>query len=275
MYSPVALVVEDDRHFGQHVHRGFLNDTSLGVLEANDLQSAYKFIHNPLIKIDVILADIGFDRDTKDENHDLHDGLDFIEEASKVRPDIQSYVLSVNAKDPLLQGRAKDRKLPIEDWFEKLAPVANQGLLPWAKVERACLVKALKRDNTFRERARAVGIEVRDIASDEAIAEKVRKALILPRLTYINRLPDDYLVIKPIEVLCVKDGENTFRATAIEIGLVTEGEGASAEDAIDNLGQLIANEVALLDSEKGKFVGYAAHIKEMLKKFVRQPKTRN
>ena len=236
MYSPVALIVEDDTFAARHFHRGFLQDTSLGVLEANDLKTAYRYLHNPSLRIDVVVADVGFQKDTKYLEHNLNDGLDLIEEAMKIRPDLENYVLSIDAGDPLYHKRAKEKNLPIADWLEKCGVAASPYLLPWVKVERACLVKTLKRDRDFRDRAKAAGIDVRDLASDEAIAEKVRKALVLPRLTYLRQLPEDCQILLPIEVLCVQEGDESYRASAPHIGLITEAIGESVDDALENLG---------------------------------------
>lgn len=49
---------------------------------------------------------------------------------------------------------------------------------------------------------------------------------------------------------------------------MTEGVGATAEDSVGDLAQLIVNEANILIPDKGKVEGYAAHVKEMLKKFI-------
>lgn len=273
-YSPVALVVDDDPNMVGRVERGFLEQTSLGVLQAYDLRTAASYLCNPDLKIDVLLTDIGFEGNTKADELDLHDGLDLIEYALSKRPDMPHWVLSVNADQPHNRNRAEGRKLPISGWFSKFAVAPHSSALPWAIVERSYLVNTLKRDKDFRDRAKEAGIDIREVRSeivDEAVAENIRKAIVFSRLTYVTRLPDGYEVIRPIEALILKVDEHLHQASAQQIGLVAHAEGGTAEEAIENLGRLIVDETAILGQSKDQLAGYAAHVKEMLDLFVIAP----
>jgi hypothetical protein len=265
MYSPVALIIDDDPVMAGRVRKGFLSETSLGVLEAHDLTTAYIYIKDQELKIDVVVTDLGFVGANRDPDNNLNDGLDFIAEVSKYRPDSESYVLSVNSDNSVLHQDAEERKLSIAAWFPKLGGTAK----PWREVELACLVKTLKRSANLREHAREQGIDLRDYASDESIADKVRNSLTLPRITYLPQLPEEYEIIRPIEVLCVSEGSAGVRASAPYIGLIAEATGEDVEEAMENLADLIVQEIHFFEEQETEPIGYAAHVRDMLQRFVR------
>lgn len=268
MYAPVALVIDDDPFAAGRVHREFLTKTSLGVLEARDLETAYRFIRDPNLKIDVVVTDVGFTPETRyeDDHLELHDGLDFIAQVERLRPDLESYILSVLVKAKAYHDRATKEGLRIAAWVDKL-----DSADVYRDVERACMVKALKRDSEFRDSARAAGVDVRDFASDEAIADRIRNTLVLPRLTYLRRLPTPFEISQPIEVLCVKETDDEcYRASAPHIGLITDATGDTVQDALDKLGDLIVAEFEFFEQATHAVVGYAAHVRDMLGMFVRR-----
>jgi len=267
-YSPVALIVDDDEAVVKRIERNFLRETSIGVISANSLRRAADLISDKSIRIDALVADLNFSAGTRDQGRELHDGLELIQFAEKNRPEISSVVLSVEGDDAVRHRRAKELGLHVHRWFPKLSPPGGP-LSPWATVERACLTNALRKDRDFRDRCKELKIEVRDLLSDEAIAEKVRHVVRFPRLSYLTDVGEDFEVVKPIEVLCMKADENRYTASAIQIGMATSAEGESLDEAINELRAMLAAEMKHLTAEKQEPTGYAAHVKKMLKIFLR------
>jgi hypothetical protein len=77
-------------------------------------------------------------------------------------------------------------------------------------------------------------------------------------------------IVQPIEVICVKESdEESYRASAPHIGLITAATGETVLEALEKLGELIVAEAEFLEEDR-TVVGYAAHVKSMLGKFVQR-----
>ncbi len=260
-YAPVALVIDDDPAVINRMKTGFIEDTSMGVLVANNLKDANSFLRDKSVKIDALITDLNFTPGTQ-AGH-LVSGIDILEISKKFRPDIPQYVLSVDAEEERIKNECDEKRLRVEEFFPKLG--STQPRKPWETVERACLAKTVKTNQMVRENMEANGIDTRNLVDEVEIFEAMRR-LPMARLTYLLEVPG-FRVKKPIEVLCVKDGD-LYRASAIQIGLITDGEGADTADAIEALAKLIAEEADFDATQKGTAAGYAAHVQKMLRQFI-------
>ncbi len=263
-YSPVALVIDDEQPVIQRLQDGFLKDTALGVLVAEDLVTAGNYLEDPTIKIDAVVTDLNFPIRFRDKRRNLANGLDLLELSKIHRPNVPKYIYSVDAEDDSVRRNCEEQDLAVEGYFPKL----GENSKPWVEVERACLSKRLKKSREFRQEMEQQGVQVRDLVGENDIVDTVRTRINLPRLTYLRDLGPKFTVIKPIEVLCVKDEDDCFRASALQIGLITDGEGPTTERALESLAELICAEMELCQREGSQLVGYAAHVCEMLSQFV-------
>lgn len=265
-HSPVALVIDDDGAIIQRMRNGFLQDTSMGVLVADNLRTAVDFLTDMSVQIDALVVDLHFAPPTQHES--LQDGIDLLELSKKHRPNLPSYMLSVDAGDETVRDRCADRHLRVSDFFPKLGPYRD-AIPPWLAVEKACLSQSFKKDGGLRKVMEREGIELRDLVEENDIAAKVRQ-LYLPRLTYLLDVPG-YHVKKPIEVVCVSEKDGSSTASAIQIGLMTDGEGNNAIEALDDLATLIAAEANLFSAELEEPLGYGAYVKKRLDHFLEGP----
>jgi CheY-like chemotaxis protein len=267
-YSPVALIVDDDEAVVRRISRNFLRETSMGVLQAHTLGQAAELIEDHNIRIDALVTDLNFSGDTRDESRDLHEGLELIQFIEKNRPEVPSVVVSVEGDEASKHTRAKEMGIHVRKWYQKLGPMTGP-LTPWATVERECLANALKKDRDFRARLKELGIEVRDLLSDEAIAEKVRSVVKFPRLTYLTDVGNDFEVVTPIEVICSRENKQRYSASAIQIGMATCGEGENLDEAVKDLAVMLAAEAKLFQDEAHEPRGFAAIVKKNLGLFLK------
>ncbi|MFD0894265.1 response regulator [Luteolibacter ambystomatis] len=267
-YSPVALIVDDDEAVVARLSRNFLRETSMGVLVAQTLSEAADLIENDDVRIDALVMDLNFREGTRDDSRDLRDGLDFIQFAQKARQEVPTAVVSVEGDDADRKTQAQRMKIRVNSWHPKLGQQPGP-LSPWATVERACLTKTLKTDRDFRSRLKQLGIEVQDLLTDEAIAEKVRKVVRFPRLTYLTNLGSDFEAIRPIEVICSQVGKGRYSASAIQIGMLTSGEGENLDEAVEDLAGILVEEAKLYLSGDYEPMGYAAKVRDNLLSFLK------
>lgn len=271
-YSPVALVVDDDPNVIVRVTRGFLEDTGLGVLNATDLKTAKRYLDAEDLKIDFLLTDLGFAMHKSANEDELHDGLDLIKYAATKRPDNPNWVLSALADDPPYRERARVLGLEIEEWFPKFpdCSVPRTWSQPWAKVERDFLLKVLKREKDFRKLATDADLDLLAPVADDAVADKILRSIRLPRLTYITYLPEPWSARKPIEALVIEDEKGMHIASAPQLGIIANAQGGNADEALENLRDLIAKEAAELFDPNKRLLGYADYVSEKLKEFVKK-----
>ncbi|MEO5917084.1 MAG: response regulator [Luteolibacter sp.] len=269
-YSPVVLIVDDDEAVTRRMSRNFLQQTSMGVLVAQTLVNAANLIEDVDVRIDALVMDLNFREETRDDVRNLRDGLDFIQFAQKVRPEVPTAVVSVEGDDVDKKAQAKKGKIRVDSWHQKLGN-ENGPLSAWDTIERDCLTRTLKADQGFRSRLKELKIDVRDLLTDEAIAEKVRKVIRLSRLTYLTDVGSDFHVCKPIEVICTQQGKYRYSASAIQIGIATSGEGDDPVEAINDLAEILVAEAKLFLTEAHEPVGYAAKVKKNLLSFLKVP----
>jgi len=269
-YSPVALIVDDDPIVVKRLSREFLRETSMGVLPAYDLRRAANLLADPSVRIDALVTDLNFAGNTRDDANQLSDGIDLVKFAEHERPEAPAFVVSIEADDQVHRQRAKSLKAKVEGWHMK---IPRPGVVPpalslWATAERACLSNVLRKDPDFRARLKDLKIDVRDLLDDNAIAEKVRGVMKFPRLTYITELGDEFEVLKPIEVMCARVEKNRYSAGAIQIGVLTTGEGENLDEAVKELGQMLVAEAKFLFGETQSPAGFAAIVKKNMREFL-------
>ena len=260
--------IDDDPAVLRRVTKDSLRETNLGVLTAEDLPMAVKFLEEDF-PIGAILADLNFRPVTHDKKHQIHDGLDFLHFATQGKPNLPIYVLSIDANDRAIRHKADRMGLNIKGWYDKLSPQQGQ-FSPWARIERDLILQALKSEPSFRAEASKTGEDPVELLTDEHVAERVRSIFNYPRLTYMQYLPkgSNFRLKEPIAVHCWPSG-NRFAAKAVFIPLLVEAEGEDPVEALENLSELLIKEKVVMDSEDEAHVsGYARYIKEQLSGYI-------
>ena len=264
-----VFVIDDDAVVLRRCRREYLQGTSLGVLTAEDLKTAVHYLEEGL-PVGAVLADLNFRPETQYQERDLHNGLDLLAYIRKIRPEVPLYVMSMDAGDKGLQQMAHDQKVPIRDWYDKLAPRGSRSS-PWARMERDLIVQALKAESSFQARAAELGESAVDLINDEKVAEKVRDIFNYPRLTYLQQLPANspYALAKPLEVHCWQE-DARFRVAAPRVPLLMDVYGYDVVHAIDNLSEAIVSEKKALDAAKneGQLAGYALYLHQQLGEYL-------
>jgi hypothetical protein len=267
-HSPAVLVIDDDRAITGYIRKSFHNDTSIGVLVANDLPAARKLLDAKEIKIDAVLADIFFDKGTNDPDNNLLDGIDILRYSTEKRPNAEKYVISVWANREQERAKTTKERIDIKEWFHKMFYDPREPCkTPWAVIERNLIKKRLAEDATLAERVRHIGAELPD--SLESVSEYAR-ALRFPLRTYIQTVDSDsYVVKKPIEVICLEDSDGQIQAHALGVGLLVGGHGETVEEAVEELAQFILDQAEALANEPAECLrGYAALVKDRLASYV-------
>jgi CheY-like chemotaxis protein len=266
LYAPVVLVVDDDPNVLVRLRRGFLEDTTMGVLTAGDLTSAASFLADRSLKIDALVTDLGSSFQSGPDS-DLRDGLDLVDYAARIRPEIPIWILSAVADDGAYQDRARTRLLPIQAWFAKFGGLQ----VPWKAIEPKCWFRALmgnlmggEGEASILDLAMTAGIDLRSVEADAALVKQIRKTLHPIRRTYLTNLPEPFSAIKPIVALVREEEEGVHLASAPDLGFIAHAQGADAEEAMETLSCLIVAETEFLLKQARPVSGYAAYVREKL-----------
>jgi hypothetical protein len=259
-YAPSVLLIEDDRPAREYLTRRFYRETSLGVVVARDLVEAKKLIDSSDIHFDAIVSDLFFDFGTDSPDEGLRDGIDILAYGKSKRPVALSYVNSYWADRDEYVDKAQALHIDVRRWFHKQPLAPNDLRSPWAQVERDLISQRLGSRVSDNNGAHTL----------DQVTEVVRNQLCPIRRTYLQDLGnDDLVIIKPIEVLTWSTDVDEYRASAPCLGLLTDGEGESVQDAIESLRNLICDHKSHLDSESESLGGYAAFVKEQLDQHIR------
>jgi hypothetical protein len=281
--SPIALVVDDDWAELRHLERAFLNATAIGVLCVDHLRDAADVIEAQNYDIAAVVADLRIDPPKRDSKRRLGNGIDFLKWLStqKSKPNA-AYVHSVDGSDPNSVNRATaawgNSRIRF---FQKSQLKDTDPNSPWACIERDYLASALKQNPELQRRVEQSGCNVVEaslrLQDDSGTADKVRIALDAHRISYINTLPDvrEYngiTIKRPIEVLCRKErinGAHRCTARSISIGILSQGEGDTMFDALDDLRMTLIEEYREFSKKNPEeFVGYATHIWSQMKEYL-------
>lgn len=246
-YFPTVLLVDDDKACTDVWREKFQEDTSVGVVVANSLDEGRRLLEDQSIPIDGVVSDFRFEVGRGDPTGELLNGLDLLGFASRVRPRARRYVLSFYAERESFLREIKEKELQVARVFRKLYYFPEGELLPWHEVENDLLVERLPKD-----------IDTKSATYFQNLK--------LPMRTYLQDLPGgDLIVTKPIEILCVKEDDGQVRASALSLGLISDGFGESVGEAIDHLGGLIGEQFRWFSEiDADKFIDYAARVRERL-----------
>ncbi|NTW33409.1 MAG: response regulator [Bacteroidetes bacterium] len=264
-FAPTVLIVDDDPAMLDIISRRFYENTSLGVLTIDNLKEAHSVVSENRVHLDAILSDISFTPRTQDADHDIYDGLDLIQYTSKLLPDLPHYVCSVYSKEPSYKKRAKEMGIKLINWYPKLEIDVDK---PWNDIERQLYKMALDSNEELGEKAANEGFL---LPNDEGkMMDWIRSSIRPTRQTYITSLPLPYRVVHPIRVICEEDRKaGLVTAEAPNLGLIIPGQGATVEDALEELADIIVEQYNdFIAADSLSIVGYAAKVFKQLRYYL-------
>lgn len=135
------LIVDDDPFYVRHVAQRIHDETALRTLVCEDLDWAVSMINDPGLRLDAMLADVGFPASSMHSVHGLKDGLELISLAQRSRPAMLNYVFSVMTKSPEVRRKSEKLKLKVRRWFDKLAWASVRQIPPWVLIEKDLSVR--------------------------------------------------------------------------------------------------------------------------------------
>jgi len=257
-----VLLLDDDEACTDVWREKFQDETSVGVLVANSIAEARQIVAQTGIHIDGVVADHRFEVGKDDPENGLFNGLDFLGLMAKQYPRVRRYALSFYAGRNDFLDDVKSRGLDIARIFPKLFYFRKEDLLPWQEVEKdllTCWLTAHYDTEVLEESAGEIALSPSTIAS---YVQRIR----VPMRTYLQAVPDsDLIVLKPVEVICIKEEQDVVRATAPNLGLLVDGCGASVSEALDDLAGILATQYEVFTREEPeRYVDYAAQVRARL-----------
>ena len=264
-YWPTVLVVDDDPAATDYWKERFHGYTSVGVVVANDLAQGRELIDNPDVEFDAILADIHFDYNRNDPNRNLRDGLDLLAYSQHKRPDVLRYTLSFFAEHDVHHRRADELQITVKQWIPKAYYRGDFPYAPWTQVERDLIVASCGRVSDPHRTG-----EKNTAADPELAWAEYARRLKIPVRTYLQSIGANYVIVKPIEVVCerhVGEGQDSafVTAEARRLGLLAHGEGKSVDEAMSDLSSIIYDQIEFFRAtEPASIVGYAEFVRNRL-----------
>lgn len=267
-YSPSVLLIDDDTSIMRYLRQNFHENTSVGVLTATRLEDAREIIDSADVHLDAVVSDLLFDQPSStDPDHGLRDGIDALAYAKRRRPDADRYVLSFWVTEENRRLDADNRQIDVKRWMPKMFydPGEEEKTI-WAQIERDLIERHLRaegEDDLNREPPDNLSVE-------DTMLETMRK-LKFPMRTYLQNLEsDDFVLVKPIEVICTQDEEGLIVAMPRKIGLMEEGVGESVDFALSDLGRIILDEkkVGVGGVPVDKLLGLAKQVRDKLDEYV-------
>ena len=248
-FSPAVLIVDDDIAVTDYLRERFLEETSVGVLVANHLDTAREILDDDRLQFDALISDLHFEAAYEDPAHGLSNGIDILAYGKTRRPSTQRFVFSIWAERDRERLDAERRQLDISSWMHKMFYDPEKPLrTPWAQVERNLIAQQITRDGAFAQRASDLGLS--DPGDMQGVSEFAR-ALRLPIRTFVQHLPDSrYELKQPIEVLCTRDEAGGCMCRSLRLGLLVDGVGDSILDAISNFGEGLLDQWELLNEHE-------------------------
>jgi len=247
-YSPAVLIVDDDISITRYLRQKFHEQTSVGVLVANDLAEARGLVDDQDLGIDAIVADLNFEKAPPVADEDLVDGIDLLNYCRNHREGLKHYVLSFWSDAPGEHEKADSLQLPIERWMPKMFySDPADPMTPWAILETDLI------------ESRAPGA-----------ADTLRK-LKTPLRTFLQHLNSPgFEAIRPIEVICLQEAGGRFRSYPLKIGILEKGEGETVGDSLDNLASIILDHYLSFEGDGKRLRDYALEVKQQLEAHVRR-----
>jgi hypothetical protein len=216
--APAVLVFDDDPAVLDWVRMHFHTDTPVGIVTAGTLSEARKLISERRVQFVAVVSDMSVAPEKHDKEHGLQSGIDLLQFASRERPDVLRFAISIwGDMQTRFLADAIERGLKIQQWFQKSAPNPF-----WMDIAREVYPEKKQRSVSAKQHARLV------------TQPGTKK-------TYLQSLPEPFEVVFPIEVICRKD-EDFWLADATALGLLQPGIGETIEEALDDLGELIVEQ---------------------------------
>ena len=264
-FSPTVMLVDDDPAILDVLSRRFYEHTSLGVLAVNNLQDALSIICSEETSVDAIVCDLSFTETTQDESNALYDGLDFLHKAAKERPDLPLYICSAYSDHDAFRAKGREIGVGAKNWFQKLEMDAKK---PWEQIERNLYRSVLRSDKKLYQKAKDNGFT--DDTDDRELIDLIRNRIKPIRETFLPTLSPLYKTLKPIRVVCEEHEEEGQEkrvvAEAPSLGLIVPGEGATVENALEDLSDIIVEQYKeFVEMNPCLIVGYAEKVFERLR----------
>lgn len=269
MVSPTVLIVDDEEKFGRGFKHALLDKGSIGSVVVNTMSEAADYLLDRAFHFDALLADLYFEKG-EDPTRDLFDGLDLIEFSVLHRPEIDVYAVSAHTDSYRFKRKVVERKLPIKHLFDKrdfaFTDTSSELIIndPWNMVRLDVYKRRIGRDPTLAAELEA---HFGNSAEGSSLLTRVLASVNPPIVTYIETLPAPLVAKMPIEAICTPLSDGTVCASAPHLGLLVDGFGDVASEAVEQLRNVIANHALELLGD-GEFTGYAAALKSHLRQHI-------
>jgi hypothetical protein len=262
---PVVLIIDQSLGWTGYLRTRFHEETSVGVLVANDLTLAKNLLDQDDININAMITELFFEEQNCAPDLGLWDGVDMLLYCKQRRPSVNVYVLSFFADSKEYRQRTESSKLDPGTWLHKMVFPPGSILTPWAHVERDLIKPRIER---FAREAKQLGWAIPPDVDE--FTDIVRKSIRIEIRTYIQSIRLQNLTLKkPIEVICSRNEDDSFRARARKIGLFLDGVGETVEEALEDLELILSDYYADFATARYEPVGdYAQAIWQQLATYV-------
>jgi len=275
LVCPTVLVVDDRPAFGRQLKKLLLDKGSIGALLVGTLGEAAALLESQHYRFDAVLTDWLFETG-EDPARKLFDGFDLVEFARLRAPSVHAYVVTAHAETEGFQAKAAACAFDLSRMFNKKEinlddeeASAGQARQPWNKVRSDILLTRIQAaDPRLAAELRRVSAEE---VSDDDLVGKLLERTLPPTVTYIQDLGETYRVKEPIEVTCAPgvQGSGSVKASAAKLGILVDGFGDTASEAVDSLREVIASHAELLfGQDDGELRDFAKVVKERLARHI-------
>ncbi len=275
LVNPTVLIVEDNVDHLNEISEKFTSNTTLGVLPVSSLKEAMKYLTTKsAIKHNIrsVFADQEFATNAQSSKPRLQNGLDLLTLLSKRQPSMGLYLHTVHGLDATLLKNAEKELGTTSRVFTKGAK-RSSGQEYYACVERDYLTQALRSESAVQQAAVDDQINILDarqglLSGDVEIADKLRHLFDAHRVTYLRAMGTEGTLNKlsfgsPVEIVCIREGDGTYTARALGLGVLQEGVGPNAWEAqmelADRIVEVYLDLKATTSKERGKFANRVWH----------------
>ena len=275
LVNPTVLIVEDNVDHLNDISEKFTANTTLGVLPVSSIREAMKYLTpKSAIKYNIrsVFADQEFATNAQSNNPRLQNGLDLLTYVSKRQPSMGLYLNTVHGADETLLKDAKNELGTTSRVFMK-GERRSPGQEYYACVERDYLTQALRSESAVQQAAVQDQINILDarqglLSGDVEIADKLRHLFDAHRVTYLRAMGSEGIARhlsfgSPVEVVCIREGDGTYTARALGLGVLQEGVGPDAWEAqmelADRIVEVYLDLKATTPKERGKFANKVWH----------------
>ena len=246
-FLPTVLVIDDDRAITTYMRKNFHENTTLGVLIANDMSDAKKILDDKALSIDTIVADLNFEKPYQCPEEGLIGGIDILDYGKRVRPNADRYVFSIWSERDEEHDQAKMLNLEIKAWLNKMFyDPRDTEEAPWNKIYLEQLTKRIINNKELERKFKELEFKDRKL---EYIADFINQ-LNPPRITFLQELyTEEYALQKPIKILSTVQEDGSVNVKELSIGILTDGIGDTIEEALEDIAAKIIDQKNMLDVE--------------------------